>query len=137
MRLERQHNDLDVTLTRNREGRIIKADLIQDGGPLPDDHLQLTPDQLYALVDDVAVADPERWESRFPTEADTEVVLRRVADYFRERAQVNRDRGLNLGADIFDLAVTRVMEEIEGLYPTVPDEVADPVQYMNDYHQRS
>ena len=128
MTFERKHGNLEVELYRDQDGRITKTDLLQKEWDEYTDHIQLTPAQLYALVDDVAVADPDEWARRFPIQqVEAELALRRVADYFRERAKVNRNIGTVAGskqnvhvqtmADTFDLAVTTVMEEIEALYP--------------------
>lgn len=147
MTVHRQHDDLFVALTTNG-GTITRADLRQDRPGLGVDVIEISPTQLYALVDDVAVADPETWAKKFPQEEEAERALRRVAVYFKERARVNRIAAAgstttsgrlhySTMADAFDLAVTAVMEEIEALYPTVPDEITDPTQALNNYHARS
>lgn len=126
MTFERKHDDLTVRLRRDQDGRIDRARFIQVGSADTYGTLELTPPQLYALVDDMAVADPDEWARRFPHQDETELALRRVADHFRERAKRNRQVGFGhalVMAETFDLAVTRVMEEIEGLYG--PD-VLDP-----------
>jgi hypothetical protein len=135
MSFERQHDDLNVVLTRSRNtGEILKADLVQPEDAVQEweARVQLTKAQLYALVDDVAVADPEEWSRRFPPEDAAELALRRVADYCRARAKANRAignvRGLTLG-DGFDLAATRALEEIEALYGPG---VLDPTTAVND-----
>ena len=140
MSFKRQHGDLSVRLVRHQlNGRIIKADLQQHDPTL--EMLQLTAAQLYALVDDVAVADPDEWARRFPPQEETELALRRVADYFRERARVNRQMSENnvyvrTVADTFDLALTRVMEEIESLYPDGPENGAEAVNGSLNRHDR-
>lgn len=135
MTFTRDHQDLHVRLTQDKDGHIAEVALHQEG-----DLTYLNPFQLYALVDDVAVADPDEWSRRFDPRGPTELALRRVADYFRGRAKANREAAkwtvggpghgrLNTMADTFDLAVTRVMEEIEALYP---NEVTDPTTAVND-----
>jgi hypothetical protein len=116
MTFNRQHNDLFVVLTRDRDGRIVKADLRWPVPPDTEVMLRLYRDQLYALIDDVAVADPDTWTKRFPPQEETEQALRRVADYFKDRAKVNRQIGQRTVANTFDLALTRTEEEIEDLY---------------------
>jgi hypothetical protein len=136
MDFERAYHGLHVVLTRDRAGRITTGTLEQGGdetdtvermGP---EQINLTRDQLYALVDWVAVADPDEWARRFPQQEEAERALRRVADYLRTRAENNRRFAANAyfrgEADAFDISVTRVMEEIEALYPEV-----DPTQAVN------
>jgi len=139
MTLERQHGDLNVVLIHDRDGNITKAELTQPEDRVHHrDHLQLTADQLYALVDDVAVADPDTWSMRYPYQEVAELALRRIADYFRERAKTSRMLAddaqadgwgyFNTVADTFDAVAARCLEEIEVLYPPVNvlDHGADP-----------
>lgn len=129
MTVHRQHNNLFVALVTNR-GKITEAALNQTPGGV----IQLTPAQLYALVDDVAVADPDEWARRFDPRGAIEQHLRQVADYLKERSEVNRrmaEQGPNRDyfhtlADALDLGVTACMEEIESLY----DE-QNPTQAVN------
>lgn len=101
-------------LRKRRDGGILKADLVQD--EFGYDCLQLTPDQLYGLVDGVAVADPEEWSRRFDPKDAIEQHLLRLVTYFEERAQANRRVRQHTVADTFDLAATRVREEIKELH---------------------
>jgi hypothetical protein len=125
---ERKHQDLHVKLRRDRDGRIDRARLVQHGSVDTFGTLELTKAQLYALVDDVAVADPEEWSRRFDPRGPIELALRRVADYFQRRVEANRDaeeRASQLGsqlkfsamANAFDQAKDAVQVEIETLYP--------------------
>lgn len=140
MSFERQHQDLHVTLTRDRAGSIVKADLEQ-GEPAPSvgpvESIQLTPYQLYALVDDVAVADPNEWSRRFDPRGPTELALRRVADYCRTKGKEYLDlagpakdpiraRYINL-AEGMRQAMMQTLLEIEALYPE-----QNPTQAVND-----
>jgi hypothetical protein len=123
---ERQHGKLTVTIYQyGATGQILTSFLEKD-----EDRIQLSTGQLYALVDDVAVADPEEWAKRFDPRDAIERHLRRVADYFQERAVAHeaaadmasdetriRWRGME---DAFAVARTRVLEEIESLGPDTP-----------------
>ena len=122
MSFERQHGDLYVTIfRRRRDGDITHLYLNQD-----EEQVQLTPAQVYALVDDVAVADPDEWARRFPPEDAAELALRRVADYCRTKGKEYLDlagpakdplraRYLNL-AEGLRQAMMQALQEIEALY---------------------